>query len=150
MERMTEKNWPNLDPWECCGQDHFCTRGCHDFGGCTGGCIVPKLYAHLAAYEDTGLTPERAKELALAEKDGRLWMLAVLPDIPGAQDEIYVIDDDEIYEDFVVGAIIGRDTTGCRCCLYETYDGHNFYDKDIGKTVFFKLEEAEAALKRGR
>ena len=52
MERLTEKCWRNLDPWECCGQDHFCNRGCHDKGGCTNGCIVPKLYAKLAKYEN--------------------------------------------------------------------------------------------------
>ena len=59
VERLTEKYWKNLDPWEMCGQDHFCTRGCHDLGGCKGGCIVPKLYHRLAVYEDTGLTPEK-------------------------------------------------------------------------------------------
>lgn len=52
MERLTEKNWRNLDPWECCGQDHFCKRGCHDEGGCNNGCIVPKLYRRLAEMED--------------------------------------------------------------------------------------------------
>ena len=50
--RLTDKNWRNLDPWECCGQDQYCKRGCHDEGGCTNGCIVPKLYAKLAQYED--------------------------------------------------------------------------------------------------
>lgn len=58
MERLTDIYWRNLDPWECCGQDHHCQRGCHDEGGCTNGCIVPKLYDRLAAYEDTGMTPE--------------------------------------------------------------------------------------------
>lgn len=57
MERITEKSWANLDPWECCGQDNFCKRGCHDQGGCTNGCIVPKIYARLAAYEDSGFMP---------------------------------------------------------------------------------------------
>lgn len=59
MERLTDPCWKNLDPWECCGQDYYCKRGCHDKGGCTNGCIVPKLYARLAAYEDTGLSPEK-------------------------------------------------------------------------------------------
>ena len=107
MERLTSERWKNLDPWECCGQDHFCTRGRHDLGGCMGGCIVPKLYVCLGKYEDTGLTPEgiielcamsnRAKiadilrleeyrdigpidhlrELVQAEKDGRLMVLPV-------------------------------------------------------------------------
>lgn len=104
MERLTNKAWRNFDPWECCGQDKYCQRGCHDPGGCTKGCIVPRLYARLGAYEDTGLEPEevlpkdkadeialklmrladlenfcsytRLRELAEADKDGRL---AVLP-----------------------------------------------------------------------
>lgn len=63
MERLTNTAWRNFDPWECCGQDNFCTRGCHEKGGCNNGCIVPKLYGRLASYEDTGLEPEEIKEL---------------------------------------------------------------------------------------
>ena len=48
MERLTEKCWRNLD---------------QDLGGGTGVCIVPKVYARLAAYEDTGLTPEEISAL---------------------------------------------------------------------------------------
>ena len=71
MERLTDKAWRNFDPWECCGQDKYCQRGCHDPGGCTKGCIVPQLYARVGAYEDTALTPEevlpkdKADEIAL-------------------------------------------------------------------------------------
>lgn len=68
MERLTNKAWQNFDPWECCGQDHYCQRGCHDPGGCTKGCIVPWLYARLGAYEDTGLTPEEINDLASARE----------------------------------------------------------------------------------
>ena len=89
MWRLTDKSWRNLDPWECCGQNEFCTRGCHDLGGCRHGCIVPKLYNHLAAYEDTGLTPEEitamrhtldeyhkiADPLLRAQADGRVVVL---------------------------------------------------------------------------
>lgn len=98
MERLTNNAWRNFDPWECCGQDKYCQRGCHDPGGCTKGCIVPQLYAHLGAYEDTGLAPEevstlvkdwsdlrtiigecggidRVRALAKADRDGRLAML---------------------------------------------------------------------------
>lgn len=52
MERLTEKCWMNLDPWECCGQDSHCTRNCHEEGGCANGCKVPKMYVKLAKYED--------------------------------------------------------------------------------------------------
>nr|DAH29236.1 MAG TPA: hypothetical protein [Caudoviricetes sp.] len=38
MERLTDPCWKNLDPWECCGQDKFCNRDCHEAGGCTNGC----------------------------------------------------------------------------------------------------------------
>ena len=97
MERLTDKAWRNFDPWECCGQDKYCQRGCHDPGGCTKGCIVPQLYARLGDYEDTELTPEeidmdheaaeqlrrlcrncdldRLEKLAEADKDGRLVVL---------------------------------------------------------------------------
>lgn len=63
MERLTDICWGNLDPWECCGQDHYCQRGCHEKGGCANGCIVPKIYSRLAAYEDTGLEPEEIEDL---------------------------------------------------------------------------------------
>lgn len=58
MNRLTDETWMNFDPWECCGQDNYCQRGCHENGGCTNGCIVPKLYVRLAKYEDIGFTPE--------------------------------------------------------------------------------------------
>ena len=64
MERLTIKNWRNLDPWETCGQDNYCKRGCHEQGGCTKGCIVARIYAHLAVYEDSGLEPEEIKGFA--------------------------------------------------------------------------------------
>lgn len=69
MERLTEKNWRNLDPWECCGQDYYCRRGCHEDGGCAKGCIVPRIYARLAVYEDTGLEPEEVAELCALDDD---------------------------------------------------------------------------------
>lgn len=50
--RITDQHWRNLDPWEMCGQDHFCKRGCHEKGGCVNGCIVPQIYSKLAILED--------------------------------------------------------------------------------------------------
>ena len=50
-ERLTIREWRNLDPWETCGDLMFnCTRACTR-AGCKG-CIVPKLYAKLAKFED--------------------------------------------------------------------------------------------------
>lgn len=51
-QRLTDSHWQNLDPWEMCGNDKYCTRDCHEEGGCTRGCKVVKLYKKLALYED--------------------------------------------------------------------------------------------------
>lgn len=160
MERLTNKAWRNFDPWECCGQDKYCQRGCHDPGGCTKGCIVPQLYARLGAYEDTGLTPEeidmdheaaeqlrqlcqncdldRLEKLAEADRDGRV---VVRPCKVG--DTLNRVFAGEILEHKVRNmrylAIQGRwdiDTTPF--CPY--------VESSIGKTIFLTREEAERAL----
>lgn len=155
MERLTEECWKNLDPWECCGQDKFCTRGCHDKGGCTNGCIVPKMYCGLAKYEDIGLTPEQIREVdklytekceELAkykklEEQGRLLELPCKEGTP-----VYMVERD-----------CGGDTIACHYRECETcgdlyhYVEQNAFEAymrdDIGKTVFLTKEEAEAALK---
>lgn len=61
MSRITSEYWRNLDPWEMCGQDKYCTRDCHEEGGCIKGCIVPKLYIKLAKYEDIEQLKEKNK-----------------------------------------------------------------------------------------
>ena len=165
MERLTSKYWRNLDPWEMCGQDNYCKRGCHDQGGCTKGCIVPRIYARLAAYEDTGPEPEEiiglkntceqlsgindslfkanqemGKDLAewkKAHDDGRL---VVLPCKVG----------DHVWAD-------GRESIVVWFFGYKTerYLHAQFFDNaeytdipfyEIGKTAFLTSEEAEAAL----
>ena len=65
LTRLTDKG-VSIDPWEACGQDSYCQRGCHSEGGCTNGCKVPKLYWRLYSYEDTGLTPEEVMNLKAA------------------------------------------------------------------------------------
>ena len=157
MERLTNKAWQNFDPWECCGQDKYCQRGCHDPGGCTKGCIVPQLYARLGAYEDTGLTPEevlpkdkadeialklmqladlesicsytRLRELAEADKEGRL---VVLPCQVGTA-TYYIRYPIAVYPDESEPEIKRGIFTLC--------------DLDrVGHSVFLTLEEAENAL----
>lgn len=155
MERLTNKAWRNFDPWECCGQDHYCQRGCHDPGGCTKGCIVPQLYARLGAYEDTRLTPELVQEIAelaiwihknglekikkwiKADKDGRLVMLPCK-----VGDKLYRVFDGNISEHEVLNmkyfARQGR--LGIDMTQFFPYAG-----EFIGKTVFLTREEAESA-----
>lgn len=168
MERLTDKAWRNFDPWECCGQDKYCQRGCHDPGGCTKGCIVPQLYARLGAYEDTGLTPGEVKSMqeehfsglemaklhsALmelkkyqeADRDGRL---VVSPCRAG--DTVYEVTSRKTISEYRVKAI--RVELFCTFIEWDIVAG--FVDKsifgvpvdEIGKTVFLTCEEAEKAL----
>ena len=160
MERLTDKAWRNFDPWECCGQDKYCQRGCHDPGGCTKGCIVPQLYARLGAYEDTALTPGEVKSMqeehfsglemaklhsALmelkkyqeADKDGRL---VVLPCKVG--DTVYFALLGRIIEKQVFSIVSFSDSTRIYCDGTSEY----FRPEDIGKTFFLTREAAEKAL----
>lgn len=167
MERLTIKNWRNLDPWETCGQDNYCKRGCHEQGGCTKGCIVPRIYARLAAYEDTGLEPEEIKkheaaynecltrtygpfkqkisQLLQADKDGRLVMLP--------SKTVWELTMDAGPDcDMKCPVDAWDESLGCDLCskaepfAYERPCTQELL-KELGKTVFLTREEAEAAIK---
>ena len=142
MERLTDRCWRNLDAWECCGQNFHCSRKLNDDGGCINGCIVPKLYKHLAEYEDL-------------EEQG---LLLKLPCKVG--DTVYIIDKrytkcssfDEEYSE-----------SSCWNCGEEC-DSKMYYVvakryvgtlewiilrlKYFNKTVFLTKEEAEKELER--
>lgn len=124
----------------------------------------------LAAYEDTGLEPEevtalqkdwsdlctvigecggidRLRELAEADKDGRVVVLPVRPVLtPIISSMLYIIDDGEIYEDALYEADVGMSESGKTNVVYTTLsDLMTFEQADIGKTVFLTREEAENA-----
>lgn len=168
MERLTNKAWRNFDPWECCGQDKYCKRGCHDPGGCTKGCIVPRLYKRLGVYEDTGLTPWEIKSMqekhfnglemaklhsALmelkkyqeADKDGRI---VVLPCKVG--DRLYEVTGRKTISVYKIRAIrvelfgLFIEWDIVEGFVWQSLSGIN--DGEIGKTVFLTREEAEKAL----
>lgn len=165
MERLTDKAWRNFDPWECCGQDKYCQRGCHDPGGCTKGCIVPQLYARSGAYEDTDLTPEevlsmkfewcammdalnsigggytRLRELAEADKDGRL---VVLPCNVG--DVVYGFHGEKTILPMVAKWIETNTDGWCIAAQYTPMAPKFYRFSDFGKTVFLTREAAEKAL----
>ena len=138
MERLTNKCWRDLHPWEYCGQDNYCARGSHDEGGCANGCVVPNIYCRLAAYED-------------AEEQGRL---VILPCKLG--DAVWVLHTGintnflHVYEGRCVEI---SQSLSCGAML-ESYTinllAFNvvFYGHDIGSTMFFSRSEAEAALKK--
>ena len=123
--------------------------------------IIRQLYSALAAYEDTGITaedimatvsipmfvkaasavlgttPERLRELAEADKDGRL---VVLPCKVG--DTVYFALLGRIIEKQVFSIVSFSNSTRIYCGGTSEY----FRPEDIGKTFFLTREEAEKAL----
>ena len=129
MERLTDRCWRNLDPWECCGQNFHCSRKLNDDGGCINGCIVPKLYKHLAEYEDLeeqGLLLKLPCKIGTTVYDIRWW------------DNItkkVKVDGETYYK-----TVFKHKVSKSKFSLHD-------YD-DIGKEVFLTKEEAEKALER--
>ena len=133
MERLTDRCWRNLDPWECCGQNFHCSRKLNDDGGCINGCIVPKLYKYLAEYEDL-------------EEQG---LLLKLPCKVG--DTVYSITRDFISEYNIRNFICydnGNIFFDWKCVKGIYLNIKGFHIDDIGKTVFLTKEAAEKALER--
>ena len=138
--------------------------------------IPEERFLRLAAYEDTGLTPEevlpkdkadeialklmrladleslcsytRLRELAEADKEGRVVVLPVRPVLTQSIGSmLYIIEDGEIVEDSLCEALIGMASNGEINIFYTTLsDQISFEQADIGKTVFLTREEAEKAL----
>lgn len=165
MERLTEKHY--------LGTDHYmkCSGNCNVDMDCIDCPSFDRLVERLAAYEDTGLTPEsvealklsmmgkaiseitefnglpidRLRELAEADKDGRV---VVLPCKVG--DTVWVILDGAkcVRRCVVEYATIGRYFT---VIVFHTADRtreqYGVPAGAFGKTVFLTSEEAEKALK---
>ena len=131
--------------------------------------IPEERFLRLAAYEDTHMMPadvmsmrmdmaiitallhdcdvDRMRELAEADKDGRLVVLPVKPVLtPTISSMLYIIEDGEIYEDSLYEGIVGMSERGEMNVIYGTIDALSFEQNDIGKTVFLTREDAEKAL----
>lgn len=128
--------------------------------------IPVERFLRLAAYEDTGLTPElvqetadlavwvyengldKIKEWIKADKDGRLVVLSVKPVLtPILSSMLYIIEDGDIYEDALYEAVVGMSENGKMNVVYTTLSDQIIFEQaDIGKTVFLTREEAEKAL----
>ena len=159
MERLTEKHY--------LAEDHYmkCSEDCNVDMDCVDCPAFDKLIERLAAYEDTGLTPEeikdpftedaminlaaqalgvepsRLRELAEVDKDGRV---VVLPCKVG--DTVWrIVRDGEphITRDEVRDMYFADDMTPC----VELVGGRVTFTEKFGKTVFLSREEAEKALR---
>ena len=158
MERLTEKHY--------LAEDHYmkCSEDCNVDMDCVDCPAFDKLIERLAAYEDTGLTPEeikdpftedaminlaaqalgvepsRLRELAEVDKDGRV---VVLPCKVG--DTVWrIVRDGEphITRDEVRDMYFADDMTLC----VELVGGRVTFTEKFGKTVFLSRAEAERAL----
>ena len=155
MERLTEKHY--------LGTDHYmkCSGSCNVDMDCIDCPSFDRLVERLAAYEDTGLTPEevdmdheaaeqllqlcqgcdldRLEELAEADKNGRL---VVLPCKVG--DGLWTFCShpvEQVYSFTVIdiSTLNGRTMLNTsRCGVIDA--------RYVGKTVFLTREEAEKAL----
>ena len=137
-----------------CGHEHNC--GIH---GCA---IIREAAERLGNFnavfnEDAVLTlasrflkvePGRLRELAEADKDGRVVVLPVRPVLtPIISSMLYIIDDGDIYEDALYEADVGMSESGKTNVVYTTLSDLMIFEQaDIGKTVFLTREEAEKAL----
>lgn len=92
--------------------------------------------------------PDRLRELAEADKDGRLVELPVRPVLTQSIGSmLYIVEEGEIVEDSLCEALVGMGSNGEINIFYTTLsDQISFEQADIGKTVFLTHEEAEAAL----
>ena len=171
MERLTKRenghaHYPRCFEEPCCGMG-FCTEDCE---------FNDETCERLAAYEDTGLEPEevlpkdkadeialklmrlpdlesicsytRLRELAEADRDGRVVVLPVRPVLTQSIGSmLYIIEDKEIVEDSLCEALVGMGCNGEINIFYTTLsDQISFEQADIGKTVFLTHEKAKAAL----
>ena len=169
MERLTEKHY--------LAEDHYmkCSEDCNVDMDCVDCPAFDKLIERLAAYEDTGLTPEevlpkdkadeialklmrladlerlcsydRLRELAEADKDGRC---VVLPCKVG--DTVWIVGAvRKLYSAKVRTFFCGHPSAVCG----DDDGGHihmirttecDIPMQEFGKTVFLSSEEAEKAL----
>ena len=171
MERLTKHSkQTSHENGICC--THFCGPECLGVGGnCAMNCKWEEAtWSRLAAYEDTGLTPEEIKEL-LHDTTGPLhrklgeWIdadasgrLVVLPCKVG--DTLWVTGRDNVPREMELEApdirtVCTDEDNLCMSMCNRKPDGFCAYrlrndGADIGKTVFLTREEAEAALEATR
>lgn len=72
MNRLTEKNWRDLDYRACQLDNQCCDSECPYDEELREICKNIRIYNRLAAYEDTGMTPDDVKALAEDHKNATL------------------------------------------------------------------------------
>ena len=165
MERLTRTDWKEMVSMECCGQKDYCIRRREVENACLN-CIVPRLYARVAMFEDMELTYEkaarmkevievafdrdtsrleRAYEVNKADKEERV---VVLPPCK-IGDTLYCIENGRIYPCVVVAInFCLSNTLRILSIRVKNYRGETrgILESELGKTAFLSLEEVGMAL----
>ena len=173
MGRLTRRSDTGRAYYPHCFEEP-CNRRCED-------CLFDEtICKRLAAYEDSGCAPEevlpkdradeialklmrladleslcsydRLRELAEADKDGRVVVLPVKPVLtPILSSMLYIIEGGDIYEDALYEAVVGMSESGKVNVVYTTLSDQIIFEQaDIGKTVFLTREEAKEVLEAMR
>lgn len=143
MERLTRRSDTGHAYYPRCFEEP-CNRRCED-------CLFDEtICERLAAYEDSECEPEevlpkdkadeiamklmrladleslcsyaRLRELAEADKDGRVAVLPVKPVLtPIISSMLFIIEDGDIYEDALYEAVAGMSEMGNECSLHDAF-----------------------------
>ena len=99
---------------------------------------------------------DKLRELLEAVRAKRCFALPVLPGLcPGiTSSEVFILlDSGEIVTDTVGNILIAPDDSGDIKIIFDTFDSGYFDDDDVGKRIFWRIEDAQkaaAALKGGQ
>lgn len=99
---------------------------------------------------------DKLRELTDAVRAKRCFALPVLPALcPGiTSGEVFILlDSGEIVTDTVGNILIAPDDSGDIKMMFDTFDSGYFDDDDVGKRIFWRIEDAQkaaAALKGGQ
>ena len=149
MERLTDKILTKAynDPWDYCGLDSVCTRDCRK----PIPCKIPEIVYRLAEIENIlgdSYDLNKLRELLEAVQAKRCFAIPVLPDLhPGiTSSECFILlDSGEIVSDNVCSILIGPDGSGDVVMLFDTFDNGYFVADDVGKCIFWTIEDAQKA-----
>ncbi len=152
VERLTTKN-------KVIGYQMKCSRCCEKTIPCNECEEFEALVDRIGIIEDIlgdDYNLDHLQELVEAVRAKRCFAFPVVPSLsPGiTSSEVFILlDSGEIITDTVGNILIAPNDSGDIKIIFDTFDSGYFGDDDVGKRIFWKLEDAQkaaAALKGGQ